>query len=198
MLGARPVEPLSVPPRLPLSSSLNPESQQPVTPHPNPLRNVRMGEQHRQLNPPQPAPSLPPPLQLPPPLPPPSQQADIQCRSRQQLPAAFHPTVLPSQPNPTQPQQPHNDIDVLDPASVGSIPDPIDTKAPMGNLRAALGLDKTPKHNAYYLVIRVRALLHFLCTLTHCCSRALFVVKWWRSGGRIGPKYQKKGRNGFM
>jgi len=194
-LGVRPVQPLSMPLQLPLSCSPNPELQQPVTPHLNPLRNVRMGEQHRQSNPPQPAPSLPPPLQLPPP--PPPRQVDDQCQSRQQLPAAFRPTVLPSQANLTQPQQqPHDDV--LDPTSVGTIPDPIDTKTPMGNLRAAMGLDKTPKHNAYYSVIRVRALPHFPHTLTHPCSRTLFVVRWWRSGGPIGPKYQKKGRNGFM
>jgi len=166
--GVRPVQVLPVPQcqRLPLSSSPGPRPCEPprlITPHPNPLQGVRVGEQRSDLPPPPPPPPPPsqPLLRLPPPPPPSrSRQVDDQCQVYQQLPAAFHPTTPLSQPNLTQPpQQPHDDA--LDPVDVGSIPDPAeDGKMTVTNIRAAMGLDKTHTHKNYYLVIRVGTLLY--------------------------------------
>lgn len=180
--SSSPAQPLSMPPQLPLTSSPSPELQRPVTSHSNSLRSVRLGEQRQQLTLPPSLPTLlppppppPPPLRLP--LPPPHQTSN-QCQPHQQLPVAFHPTIPQSLPNPTQPpQQPHSDV--LDPTNVGTIPDPLDDcHAPMGNLRAAMGLDKTSRHRAYYCVIRVGILPGSLCNLTHSCSSVLFIVEW--------------------
>jgi len=141
-----------------------------ITPHPNPLRGVRVGEQRSDLPPPLPLPPPPsqPLLRLPPP-PPPSRQVDDQRQVHQQLPVAFHPTTLLGQPNPpTQPlQQLHSDT--LDPVDVGSIPDPAeDGKMSVTNIRAAMGLDKSPIHMDYYTVIRVGTLLLSFPQLLTC------------------------------
>ena len=120
---------------------------------------------------------------------------DSQHQSNQQLPVAFHPTVPLNLAQPSQ--QPHGDM--LDPANIGTIPDPLDDpNMSLGNLQAVMGLDRTRWHKAYYCVIWVGTLSHFLCILTYSCSSPLFVVRWQRSGGPTGLQLQKNGRNGYM
>lgn len=177
-LGVRPVEVLPV--------------------HPNPLRGVRVGEQRSDLPPPPPLPQPPsqPLLRLPPPAPP-SCQVDDERQVHQQLPAAFHPTTLLGQPNPpTQPlQQPHSDT--LDPVDVGSIPDPAeDGKMSVTNIRAAMGLDKSPIHMEYYLVIRVGTLLYILSPTNDLLSfqrvvRGWMAEDWWDNWSSV-PEVWKR------
>jgi hypothetical protein len=144
----------------PLSPSPNLSRQLIVDPHPNPLRDVRMGER----------PSFPQPLQLatphhqplpPPPLSTPGTLKHIDPQSRR-------PPPMTVRSDPTNIPQQH----ALDPQDVGSIPHP--SGLSQKNLRAAMGLDRTDATKGYYSRIRVSAPTWPFHLLTHRDCRTSF------------------------
>lgn len=133
----------------PLSADPNIGQHLSVVSHPNPLRDIRMGE-------PLPPHCLSPVSALHPP------------------PALIPKPAPPLRPKPTPP--PNNRLGALDPRDVGSIPKP--TNLGNVHLREAMGLDGTKEARMYYNRIRVSALMMPPHLLTRGFPRMLSVDTW--------------------